>query len=90
MASFHFVAEHGGIELRAGEEREHDRPGAGQEFDPALVGAEDGIPPTSAPMTSWATVPTTISDRAVAMLSQIESRVATSANDTHSAASVQT
>ena len=37
-------AEHHGIELRAGQEREHDRADAGEEFHPAFVGSEHGRP----------------------------------------------
>src|SRR5512147_2060790 len=44
--------------------------------------------PTEAPISSWATVPTTISDSAVAILSQIESSVAINAKPSQSAASV--
>lgn len=39
-----------------------------------------------APMMSWATVPTTISERAVAMRSQIDNNVATRANPSHKVA----
>jgi hypothetical protein len=45
--------------------------------------------PMRAPMISCATVPTTISDKAVAMRSQIDSSVATKASPSHSAACVQ-
>src|SRR5262249_35240405 len=45
--------------------------------------------PTAAPMTSWATGPTTISDRAVEMRSQIDSRLATSASPSQSDARAQ-
>ena len=46
--------------------------------------------PTAAPMINWAIVPTTISDRAVEMRSQIESRLAISARPNQKAASAQT
>jgi len=49
--------------------------------------APSAAAPTSAPIASWATMPTTISDMAVAMRSQIDSRVAASASPSHSAAS---
>ena len=42
--------------------------------------------PSVAPMISWATVPTTISDNAVATRSQIDNRVATRARPNHRAA----
>ena len=42
--------------------------------------------PIAAPMISWAIVPTTISDNAVEMRNQIESRLAISARPSHSAA----
>ena len=45
--------------------------------------------PISAPITSWAIVPTTISDSAVATRSQIEISVAASASPSHKAASAQ-
>ena len=44
----------------------------------------------TAPMISWAMVPTTISDSAVATLSQIDSRVATRARPSQSAARAHT
>jgi hypothetical protein len=44
----------------------------------------------AAPMIHWAIVPTTISDKAVEMRSQIESRLAISARPNHKAASAQT
>ena len=43
-----------------------------------------------APMTSWATVPTTISESAVAILIQMERRVASKASPSQSAANPQT
>jgi hypothetical protein len=43
-----------------------------------------------APMINCATVPTTISDKAVEILNQIASSVAMSANPTHKEASAQT
>lgn len=43
-------------------------------------------PPINAPIANCATVPTTISDMAVAMRSQIDSRVAAKASPSHSAA----
>jgi hypothetical protein len=46
--------------------------------------------PTIAPMINCATVPTTISDKAVEILNQIASRVAMSANPTHKEANAQT
>ena len=46
--------------------------------------------PIAAPMINWAIVPTTISDKAVEMRSQIESRLAISARPNHNAASAQT
>jgi hypothetical protein len=48
------------------------------------------VAPTVAPIISCATVPTTISDSAVAMRSQIEISVAKSASPSHSAACAQT
>src|SRR5262249_26015863 len=48
------------------------------------------VAPTVAPMTSWATVPTTISESAVATRNQIETRVAKSASPSHNAACAQT
>lgn len=48
------------------------------------------VRPISAPVMSCATVPTTISESAVEMRSQIEMRLATRASDSHSAASAQT
>ncbi len=41
--------------------------------------------PSMTPMTSWATVPTTISESAVETLNQIAISVATNANPTHNA-----
>jgi hypothetical protein len=41
-------------------------------------------------MISWAIVPTTITERAVEILSQIETRLATRASPSHNAASAQT
>jgi hypothetical protein len=49
-----------------------------------------GVPIISAPMMSCATVPTTISERAVDILNQIDSIVATKASTSHSAAENQT
>ena len=46
--------------------------------------------PTAAPMISCAIVPTTISDKAVEMRSQIESRLAINARPSHSAANPHT
>ena len=46
--------------------------------------------PISAPIISWATVPTTISERAVEIRNQIDSIVATNASTSHSAAENQT
>ncbi len=46
--------------------------------------------PTRAPMISCATVPTTISDKAVEILNQIARRVAMRANPTQMEASAQT
>src|SRR5690242_19980830 len=46
--------------------------------------------PIAAPMTSGATVPTTISESAVETRSQIDSKLAISARPSHSAASAQT
>src|SRR6185437_1373439 len=83
--------EHLRVELGAGEEREHDGTDAGQELDPGL---DSSVPstadPMAAPMISCAMVPTTISDSAVEMRSQIESRLAIKARPSHSAASAQT
>ncbi len=44
----------------------------------------------NAPISNWATVPTTISESAVAMRNQMESRVATRASPSQSAAIPQT
>ena len=46
--------------------------------------------PMAAPMMSWAMVPTTISDNAVEMRNQIESRLATNARPSQSAANAHT
>jgi hypothetical protein len=46
--------------------------------------------PTAAPMINCAIVPTTISDRAAEMRNQIESRIATNARPSHSAANPHT
>ena len=51
-----------------------------------LIIVEPRDAPIAAPITSWATVPTTISERAVAIRSQMESKVATSASPSQSAA----
>jgi hypothetical protein len=45
-------------------------------------------PPSAAPISNCATVPTRISDMAVAMRSQIDSNVASSASASHSVARV--
>src|SRR5580704_10500411 len=46
--------------------------------------------PIAAPIMSWAMVPTTISERAVEIRNQIESRLAISARPSHNAASAHT
>jgi hypothetical protein len=46
--------------------------------------------PMAAPMINWAIVPTTISDSAVEMRSQIDTRLAISASPNHNAANAQT
>src|SRR5580704_18162773 len=46
--------------------------------------------PIAAPIMSWAMVPTTISERAVEIRNQIESRLAISARPIHNAASAHT
>jgi hypothetical protein len=77
------------IELGAGKKRQDDRADPGEKLDP-----DSSVPriaePTAAPMMSWAMVPTTISERAVEIRNQIESRLATSARPSHSAASAHT
>ena len=79
-----------GIEFRAGEKREHDGPGSGQKRDPLRVAEQPALAPRiRQPMTSWATVPTTISESAVEILNQIASSVAASASPTHSADKAQ-
>ena len=76
--------EDGGIEFRAGEEGENNGPGASQERDPLrTAGKTSGARKT--PMTSCATVPTTISESAEETLNQMASSVATKAKPTQSA-----
>ena len=78
-----------GIEFRAGKKREDDRPGSRQKRDPLCVAGQALPSARKTPMTSWATVPTTISESAVETLNQIASSVAASARPTHSADKAQ-
>ena len=52
--------------------------------------APSASPPASAPIASWATVPTTISESAVEIFSQFATRTATSASKSQRAATNHT
>jgi hypothetical protein len=86
---FPLGAEDAGIEFCPGQKREHDGAGPRQKATQADFAPSTSVP-ISAPMTSCATVPTTISESAVEILNQIDSSVAINASMSHSAAENQT
>ena len=76
------------VEFRAGEKGEHDRADAGR-TSPRIHSCQ-GSRSDGRPDDTCAIVPTTISDKAVEMRSQIDKRLAINARPNHSAAKAQT
>ena len=89
MASFHFVRNIPGSSSAPARNVSTIAPVPARKPTQADFAPNTSVP-ISAPIISCATVPTTISERAVEILNQIDSIVATKASTSHSAAENQT